>query len=283
MKTLDIKTLEALAELICGTWTPYYRSNYELPKFFRNCGLSCVDHDGTTRKWWVLDRLKEYDKQLYVMEKIIHRLADPKEYKGDSKITNIVISKLNEILCAEGYKIKLVGVQPKIQKIKPILFDKPKEISSTISKPDFLKIIDDKSMNEILQLRCEETIRCIDGKAYLSAVIMMGSILEGTLFSVISKNPKDVNTAKSSPKDKNCVIKKFSDWTLSDMIEVAHELKWVKGDVKQFSHSLRDYRNMIHPLYQKLKGEYPDEDSCKICWQVVVAAINDLIKTFTIN
>jgi len=94
-------------------------------------------------------------------------------------------------------------------------------------------------------------------------------------------SPEYAFCAKSAPKDNQGNVKKYWDWALSDMIDVAHEVGWIKADVKQFSHSLRDYRNMVHPWHQRAKGEKPDEDTCKICWQVVVAAINDLIRVFS--
>ena len=51
-----------------------------------------------------------------------------------------------------------------------------------------------------------------------------------------------------------------------------------QGDVKQFAHVLRDYRNLVHPWHQMARRYQPDEDTCKIAWQVVQAAINDLIE-----
>ncbi|WP_075859723.1 hypothetical protein [Carboxydothermus pertinax] len=39
LKPLDEKTLEALAELICGDSTEWYRKGWELPDFFRRAGL----------------------------------------------------------------------------------------------------------------------------------------------------------------------------------------------------------------------------------------------------
>ena len=81
---LDYKTLEAIAELICGEGD-YYRTGRELPIFFRNAGLECPDHDGTTRKWWTLERLEEYNKNPDEIKKVILRLANPKECHRETK------------------------------------------------------------------------------------------------------------------------------------------------------------------------------------------------------
>lgn len=281
MKSLDNETLEALAELICGDNGPYYRSGSTLPQFFWNAGLECPGHDGSTRKWWALARLQEYSSVPDNLEKIVKRLANPKEYRGDSELTNKAINKLNQILSVEGIKVELSGVSPRIREITPSLQEKKKETSQVYPIPDFSMVIDDPSLNDILNARWKESLKCIENEAYLSGVIIMGSILEGVLLSAIHKNPKEANCAISASKDNQGHVKKFWDWALGDMIDVAHEVGWIKADVKQFSHFLRDYRNMVHPWHQRAKGEKPDEDTCKICWQVVVAAINDLIIFFS--
>lgn len=279
MKTLDNKTLEAIAELICGDNGPHYRTGWMLPIFFRNAGLDCPAHDSSTRKWWTLERLEEYNTSPLHIVRVIKRLANPKEYKGNSEITNKILNRLNEILSVEGIKVEIEGVSPIIREITPTVSERKKETSLAFPIPDFLTIIDDPSLGEILKVRWKETLRYIENEAHLSAIIMMGSILEGVLLLVIHKHPKEVNQVKSSPKDEQGDVKRFWEWTLSDMINVTHEQGWIKGDVKQFSHTLRDYRNLVHPWHQRAKSENPDEDTCKICWQVVVAAINDLIKS----
>jgi hypothetical protein len=107
----------------------------------------------------------------------------------------------------------------------------------------------------------------------------MGSMLEGMLFAIIQKYPEDANKSKSSLKDSDTgKVKLFQRWTLSEMINVAHELDWIDLDVKKFSHSLREFRNLIHPYQQLVEETYPDEDTSGISWLVVQAAANDLAK-----
>jgi hypothetical protein len=65
---------------------------------------------------------------------------------------------------------------------------------------------------------------------------------------------------------------------LSALIDVAYEVGWLQGDVKRFSHALRESRNIVHPSMQRLLREIPDADTCAICWQVVRAAVADLLE-----
>lgn len=145
-----------------------------LPVFFRNAGVDCVSHDGSTRKWWTLAKLQEYSANIDDMEKIIKRLANPKEYKGNAEITNKVLCRLNEILSVEGIKVEIIGVNPVIHEILPNLLEKNKVISQIFPIPDFPEMLDDPSFNEILKYRWKETLKCIENKTYLSAIILIG-------------------------------------------------------------------------------------------------------------
>lgn len=134
-------------------------------------------------------------------------------------------------------------------------------------------------MGEILADRWNEAQKCLDSKAYLAATIIMGSLLEGMLLAVIRIFPKEANTAKAAPRDtKTGSAKHIAEWSLSDMINVAHELEWIGLDVKKFSHSLREFRNLIHPYEQMVNRAFPDRDTSEISWLVVQAASNDLAR-----
>lgn len=95
----------------------------------------------------------------------------------------------------------------------------------------------------------------------------------------MQKKPKEANTSASAPIHKDTgKVKKFHEWTLNDMIKVAHEENWIDLDVKRFSHSLREFRNLVHPYEQMVSQVFPDGDTCSICWLVVQAAVNDLAR-----
>jgi hypothetical protein len=65
--------------------------------------------------------------------------------------------------------------------------------------------------------------------------------------------------AKCAPKDKGGAVLKLREWTLSNYIDVAHELGWISDTYKDVGAILRDYRNYIHPYkeYQH-KKRIPD-------------------------
>lgn len=275
---MDSQTIESLAEMICGDGGPVYRTGSELTRFFHRVGFSNFNHDGSTRKWWTLSVLEKLTENN--LKAVICRLADPREYRGDSDLIRQAIEMLNCILMIEGIKVEIDGVRPILKNITPQFVDKkPDEELKPLPPPEFLALKIEPGLGEILSERWNETQKCFDKGAFLAATILMGTMLEGILLAVLQKFPKEANTSKAAPVDtKTGKIKYFADWSLSEMINVAHDVGWIDLDVKKFSHSLRDFRNIIHPYQQMVLKTFPDEDTCGISWLVVQAATNDLAR-----
>lgn len=122
--------------------------------------------------------------------------------------------------------------------------------SNNFYAPNFeLLFKSDAKLQAIIKNRYINMTKNITHEAHLSAIIMMGSILEGLLFHILSKNPKDANTSKSTPK-KEGKPKPFKEWSLQEMISVADDLGWIQRTTSKFSFILREYRNFIHPREQ---------------------------------
>jgi len=132
-------------------------------------------------------------------------------------------------------------------------------------------------LEAVIQRRWLEAQVCWFSGAHLSAVVMMGSILEALLLSRILLAPAIAGQANSTPKDRTGASLKFHDWKLSHLIDVAVELGWLKLDRGKFSHALRESRNIVHPYQQAVSGADFDEGTCRTCWQVLNAATEDLV------
>ena len=202
-------------------------------------------------------------------------------WKTNRKINGVEISKNEAVIFNDCLRIanKLRGVSDKINQ---------NDFSET-TKEDFLKrefnniniekLDIDSSVNEILKNRLVEVEKCLKCESSLSVVILCGSVLEGILLGIALKNMKEFNQSPSSPKHKETgKVLAFQDWTLSNMIDVAYSIGLLGLDVRKFSHSLRDFRNYIHPYEQMSSKFSPDIDTAKISWQVLQAAINDMTK-----
>lgn len=290
-KSLDPATLDSLADFICGDDAkkyPEYRSSSYLTRFFNNANVQAT-HDGSTRKWWVLDVLKQLPLQH--LERVILRLVDIREYKGDRSKLQMAAKAMNDTMFMESMIVSFNGRDPILAQLKestdPIIREvvngNPDMTETEFLKRDFeindiAKLNLDGSIEITLKDRIREARECVGHKAYLSSVIMAGSTLEGILLGVAVKSPAAFQSAAASPKDKKRKVLPIQDWKLSGLIDVAHELRLIGLDVKKFSHALRDFRNYIHPFEQYSTGFEPDEHTAKISLQVLNAAIADLIK-----
>lgn len=282
------EVLESLAEFICGdekSKYPIYRSSMYLTKFFDSVGIKAT-HDGSTRKWWTLEILRQLPPSN--LEAVILKLVDFKTYKANREQHSLAVSSMNEILLMENFEIGFKGSAPHIQRGKGISFETIDFTSKeTRTEESFLKRqfsedmhIDtlglDSVISRLLQCRVDEMRSCPKLQAPLAIIFLIGSSLEGLLLAVALSSPQQFNTSQSAPKDKTGKVKKLPDWTLSDLINVSYSVGLLDRDVKEFSHVLRSYRNYIHPYEQLSQGFEPDDHTTDICWQVFRAAFHQL-------
>ena len=125
----------------------------------------------------------------------------------------------------------------------------------------------------IIERRLEEARKALEAGAYLSDVVLCGSILEGVLLGKAQMEPALFNRSPVSPKTGEDKAKRFPEWTLAQFIDVASNVRILKPVVQKFSHGLRDFRNYIHPYEQMSSGFTPDEHTAKVCFQVLKAAL----------
>jgi hypothetical protein len=134
----------------------------------------------------------------------------------------------------------------------------------------------DKDLQGNLERRWFEMEACGIGGAYLAAVIMLGSILEGALLAKLKANIQAAMISKKAPKDKSGAVRSLDDWTLADYIAISTELGFVPKSVERYSHELRDTRNLVHPRKQVSEQIVVDESLYRISREVAEAVINAL-------
>ena len=123
------------------------------------------------------------------------------------------------------------------------------------------------------------TQRCVDIEAYTSAIILMGSILEGLLLARAQLAVSQAYQSLRAPRDKVGKSPAIHDWTLSNLIDVATDIGWLKGDRGKFSHALRESRNVVHPWQAVASRANFDEATCKTSWHVLDSSAEDLLRS----
>ncbi len=140
----------------------------------------------------------------------------------------------------------------------------------TSSMPGLKEIVDDRWL---------EAQKCSHVGAHLSAVVLMGSVLEGLLLARASLDLPTSNRSSKAPKGRDGRVRAIQDWNLSSLIDVAVDVGWLKTDRGKFSHALRESRNVVHPWVQISQKAAFDEATCRTCWEVLTASVDDLLKS----
>jgi hypothetical protein len=127
----------------------------------------------------------------------------------------------------------------------------------------------------VLVARMKEAHACIGAEAYLAAVILCGSVLEGMCLGFGKGNIERVNRGYGAARNGKAAPR-LTDWKLVDWIEVLRHLGIFSPNIERFGHALREFRNYVHPAEQVRSGFSPDLHTARIAFQVVVAAAEDL-------
>lgn len=131
---------------------------------------------------------------------------------------------------------------------------------SFVHNPD-LKAIIERDYSEIQ--------RAYIAQCWKSVIILCGGAIEAILTDLLKSNETDARASKSAPPKEPDITR----WDLSQLISVAVELKLVSAAVEKLSHSLREYRNLVHPgnelrnklLFDAEEAKIAIEDSRLVC------------------
>lgn len=142
--------------------------------------------------------------------------------------------------------------------------------------PNILKLTRSlPGLDTIIFDRWLEIQTCLNVGAYLSAVILMGSVLEALLLSRAMLDADKVYRTKRSNRQN----KPLKEWSLSELISAAIELDWVKIDPVKISFPLRKYRLLIHPLGEVSANIDLNAETCHANWKIVNKAVENLLKS----
>ncbi|MDD4110390.1 MAG: hypothetical protein PHS54_02425 [Clostridia bacterium] len=279
---LQQKTIEKLRNLI--NEETEYRSGPKLVAFFNELGFSDVYAQGFPSRWVYTDEKLNKINGTSELDKCIRKLFAPVNYISRFSELDKFINDFNQFLAFDGWQVIRKETEITFAKADKIKFEEKVEVKEDdflqkeFSEISLEKLGLDSIITETLNIRLEEIKKCLNVNSPMSVIFLSGSSLEGILLGAALKYPKEFNQSKSSPKDQNGKVKLYHEWTLSNFIDTAYEIGILKEDVKKFSHSLREFRNYIHPYEQASSRFNPDEHTAKICWQVLKAAIYQLTK-----
>jgi hypothetical protein len=283
---LNKKTLEKLRKLI--NEETIYRSGPVLVDFFNELGFrdSYSWGGGFPSRWIYTDGKLEKLNGKPEIDQCIKNLFSPINYIGNIAKLDGFIEDFNQYLAFDGWKVIRNGKEISFERTDKIDILSQEVEKREVTEDDFLgkqfesiptaRIGIDPLVLLIIESRINEIQLAMKAKASLASIILCGSTLEGILLGIALLHPEQFNRSSVAPKDKDGKVKTFQNWTLANYIDVSYDIGIIKEDISKFSHSLRDFRNYIHP-YEQLANKFsPDEHTAMICFQVLKAAIFQL-------
>lgn len=140
--------------------------------------------------------------------------------------------------------------------------------------PDFHARISNPALAQVLADRWAEANRTFQAEAYLSTIILLGSIFEGVLLHRLQEDA--ASTTPVATVHPNAPRGRVERWDLYDMIRVAILVGWINEAESIFS-ALRQYRNLVHPENHLRTGVLVDEQLASICWEVCERTVRQLV------
>lgn len=287
---LNQQTLEKLRQLI--NEETKYRSGSKLVQFFNSLGFSDNYGQGFPPRGAYTDERLARLNGTSKIEQCIRAVFAPVNFVDQFDNLDLLLEEFNQYLAFDSWKVVREGADLRFVRV-----DKKQAATNTVKaevneEDQFLKrevsnlSIDalglEGGLVDVLNERVKEIERCFQSGAYLAVLILAGSTLEGLLLGIAEKHPRHFNQAQASPKESDGKTRKFRQWKLNALIDVAAELKLIEHDTKEFSHTLRNFRNYVHPFEQMGVGFSPKERTAEISLKVLKSAIYDIAQGITI-
>ena len=275
MLPLDRRTVERLAKLIVDTGGSFERSGRSLEQLLDDAGWSdAPEYDGSPRVPWLAEALMARRDDPAAVERFLCRVCHPIEYDDDGPAAAEAIrTEVNRLLEPEGLAISTTGSQPVLAEVNQenaeLVFSAPPDIERRVRA-----MSSDDNMVDLLLSRVTEAQIAEANRAYLLALIGIGSFIEGLLLAVLLEHDKE--SRERGFQDSRGRKYDADHVGLAVLIDTAHRKGWIQLDAKHFVDRVRDYRNFVHPRNQSAQGLRPDSDTLMMCWAPVRAILNDL-------
>lgn len=244
----------------------------ELPLYRQRVGGTLHNHGMPGRFGWVplrvgITSMEATAEELKKQPNVQFGLRSPVHQSKECSIEHSALTSLFREVRQEALR--------RLQSITAVPAD-----AAARPAPDFSVLTaSDPKLAELLLARWQEAQSTHRIGAYLSTIILLGSILEGVALWTVEKNATAAVGSKSAPKGKDSSkAKPITEWKLSELLAVVHERGWLSKEVNDFNEAVRDYRNLVHPREQRKRATKPSQQLCNIAFEVVRAAIEELVQ-----
>lgn len=114
-------------------------------------------------------------------------------------------------------------------------------IGPTLSFP----FVADAKIRAIAERDYPELLTAFSASCKKSCLILAGGLIESLLLDFVIRNLTAARASKKAPNKPQP-----QDWTLEELIDVSVDLKPTLAPVQTMSHTVRKYRNLVHPAVE---------------------------------
>ena len=228
-----------------------------------------------------LKKLRQYYHSLLGQQRIFD---ESKGRNVDQFPANILVNELNEIMTTQPNLLPKFKIQDYYQLIEEnytyydadgiraylctaiarlkIAIDEPTQTPITETRE--FSFINNIELQTVLKRDFLEIQRAYIAECWKSVIILSGGAVEAILADLLLTNSSQAIQATNAPNKKD-----ITKWNLSELINVSAELKLVSAGVEKLSHTLREYRNLVHPGMEIRDKLTFDAEEAKIALEVL--------------
>lgn len=143
--------------------------------------------------------------------------------------------------------------------------------SELVTQRKEFSFVNEREMRVILERDYSEIQRAYIAKCWKSVIILSAGAIEAILTDQLLQKPSAARASAKAPKEPD-----ISKWDLANLIAVAVDLNIVSPGVEKLSHSVREYRNLVHPGNEIRRKLVFDAEEAKIALEVLHIVYRDL-------
>lgn len=162
----------------------------------------------------------------------------------------------------------LVNISRNLSKLK-VKIDDSSSTPATINKS--FHFISNTDIRKIVERDYLEIQRSVIASNWKSTILLCGGSIEAILLDLLGSKSSEIIESLKAPPESD-----INKWDLNNLIEVAVDRKLVDAGMATLSHSVREYRNLIHPGVEIRKGLKIEPEEAKIALEVLNMLIREL-------
>ncbi len=148
--------------------------------------------------------------------------------------------------------------------------------SNPVTEKKSFPFVKSPELRSILERDYEEIQKAFVTGCWKSVIILAGGAVEAILLDRLQQYEARARASPKAPKDKAGKVQDIRDWGFVHLILVAADLELVNPGVDKHSHSLREYRDLVHPTVEIRSRLRVDAEEAKIALEVLNIVHRDL-------